>query len=537
MADIRLGIDFGTSNTTGVLHRPDLPAEALLFEGSPLLPSAVHAGADGGLHVGVDALHAARSDPAGFEPHPKRRVDDGSMLLGGHDYPVEDIFAAVLAKVAQRCREVAGTGGAAVTVTHPAYWGATRRERLRTAAERAGMPGARLVPEPVAAAAFYLHRAGQSVPDGGVMVVFDFGAGTLDVTAVRRDGGELTVLAVDGLADVGGVDVDEAVVQHLRATQPDPETWARLLAPETAGDRRQARLFREDVRLAKERLSRQSRTDLHIPLLDRDVHLTRAELEALTAPLLERAVDTTRAVIGAAGLEPGEVSAVFLVGGAARMPLVATMLHRALGRAPVLTDQVEQAVAHGAILVPAEAAAPSEPAAVVAAPHEDGPVEPVDVRRAGTRTEASRKAARGAWITIAFTLFGTAFMLTGTIAGIGAGSISGVAGFGLFTVLFVIWLLAGVSQLRDARRGKSWRYRVRVGPSSLLIAQGDRVQSWSRADLLTADLLDKRTPLLRLRTVPGKGGLIRVPLHDLPPIDKERLRTALAAFRERPPGA
>jgi molecular chaperone DnaK (HSP70) len=61
----RLGIDFGTSHTAAILRWPDGHSRPLLFDGSPLLPSAVYAEPGGRLLVGRDAIHAARLDRPG----------------------------------------------------------------------------------------------------------------------------------------------------------------------------------------------------------------------------------------------------------------------------------------------------------------------------------------------------------------------------------------------------------------------------------------------------------------------------------------
>src|SRR3954465_4676828 len=87
-----LGIDFGTSNTVAVARWPDGRARPLLVDGSPLLPSAVYAEPGGELNVGRDAVHSARLDPARFEPNPKRRIDDGTVLLGEQEFAVVDLI-------------------------------------------------------------------------------------------------------------------------------------------------------------------------------------------------------------------------------------------------------------------------------------------------------------------------------------------------------------------------------------------------------------------------------------------------------------
>ena len=81
MADssFRLGIDFGTSNTVAVLRWPDGRTKALLFDGAPILPSAVYVAEDGGILSGRDAVHSARLQPHRFEPYPKRRIDEQTV--------------------------------------------------------------------------------------------------------------------------------------------------------------------------------------------------------------------------------------------------------------------------------------------------------------------------------------------------------------------------------------------------------------------------------------------------------------------------
>jgi molecular chaperone DnaK len=97
--EARLGIDFGTSTTVAVIAFPGREPRPLLFDGSPLLPSAVCVDATGRLVVGRDALHTALANPAAFEPHPKRCVDDGTVLLGDTELSVDSLFEVVLRRV------------------------------------------------------------------------------------------------------------------------------------------------------------------------------------------------------------------------------------------------------------------------------------------------------------------------------------------------------------------------------------------------------------------------------------------------------
>ncbi|AEV88282.1 heat shock protein Hsp70 [Actinoplanes sp. SE50] len=352
-----LGIDFGTSNTVAVARWPDGRARPILVDGSPLLPSAVFAQADGTVLVGRDAVHSARLEPARFEPNPKRRVDDGSVLLGEQEFEVVDLITAVLARVVEEWHRAVGPYRPETTLTCPATWGATRRTLLAEAAARAGLSGVRLVAEPVAAATYFAEVLGRDVPIGSVLMVHDFGAGTFDASLVSRTATGFEVLAVDGRDDLGGLDVDAALVEHLRG-----DSWQRVLEPSTVEERRARRALWDDVRIAKERLSRAQSADFVVPLLDTEVHLTREELEQVARPVLEQTVRITQNLLKFADLPEGRLAGVFLVGGASRIPLMATLLHRELGEPPVVIEQPELVVAEGSILAQA-ALLTSEPAA------------------------------------------------------------------------------------------------------------------------------------------------------------------------------
>jgi Ethanolamine utilization protein EutJ (predicted chaperonin) len=346
-----LGIDFGTTHTVAVLIRDDGRAEPLLFESSPLLPSAVYAQPDGRLLVGRDAERAARADPARFEPHPKRRIDEGRVLLGDTDHAVTDLLAAALGRVHEEARRVLGAVPDRVVVTHPAGWAARRRELLAEAVRTAGFAAARFVAEPVAAAAYFAVVLRHQVPDGHAVVVYDFGGGTFDISVVRRRGDDWEVVAAAGLDDVGGVDLDAAVVEWAgeASAARGTEAWTRLSAPAGAADRRHRRHLWEDARAAKEQLARANTADLAVPIVDADVHLTREEFERLARPWLERTVALTTSTLFTSAVTADRLAGVFLVGGSSRIPLVATLLHRALGVAPVAIEQPELVVAQGSV--------------------------------------------------------------------------------------------------------------------------------------------------------------------------------------------
>lgn len=352
---VAVAVDFGTTSTCVALSVNDEPARIVVIDGSPLMPSAVYA--DGRtLFVGAEADRQASLDPSRYEPTPKRRIDEGSLLLGDTVVPVLRAIAAVLSRAVREARMVVGGLPVDVLVlTHPADWGAVRVQLL-VSAGRGLASVVRTLPEPVAAAV--QHGAG--LKDGAVLAVLDVGAGTADVSVLRRDDGRFRVLATRGDPSFGGADVDQLLMDELgtRLTAEQRPHWDAVTRGQGLEDRRLRRALRIDVRGAKESLSRHSYADVPLPGRLPDAHVTRADLERLIRGRVATVVDMLTGALRDAGALGGAGSGVgsecgagvFLVGGSSRIPLFVTMVHQRLGVLPVSTDQPETVVARGALL-------------------------------------------------------------------------------------------------------------------------------------------------------------------------------------------
>ncbi len=353
-----LSVDLGTSNTVAVLSAHGRPPRVVDVDGASMMPSAVFAAEDGTLVVGRDAERRARLDPARFEPNPKRRVDEGTLLLGDQVVPVTDALAGVLRRVVdETSRQLGGKKPDEVRLTHPAQWGPVRRNVLLSAARQAGAgSNLVLVPEPVAAAAHFASFPGQSLTPGQALAVYDLGAGTFDVAIVGATQNGFVVLAEAGLPDLGGLDVDQALLEHVgrQVSVRDPGRWQSLLRPVSTGDRRAQRALREDVKAAKESLSRHPQTEVPLPEPFDDVLVTRVELEALIRPGMLRSVELLAGTIRSTGMSPERLVGIYLVGGSSRIPLIATLIAENLRVVPTSLDQPETAVALGAHHVPQE---------------------------------------------------------------------------------------------------------------------------------------------------------------------------------------
>ncbi|MDS0132360.1 MULTISPECIES: type VII secretion-associated protein [unclassified Amycolatopsis] len=371
---VRVAVDFGTSSTCVVASVNGREPQVVVIDGQPLMSSAVYAAADGTLFVGQEAERQAAVDPSRYEPNPKRRIDEGELLLGENVLRVTDVVHAVLGRAVSEARRLAGDAEVDLLVlTHPADWGAIRTRLLRQAAGGLAREVA-LVPEPVAAAVYHAATfAPQDVTNdrtvefsgrpGDALAVLDLGGGTVDVSVVRRlpetardragrpQRGGFQVLATRGDPSFGGADIDQALLEHVGSlvSAADPGAWRELVEGRELADRRRRRVLRQDVRGAKETLSRHAYTDVPMPPPFADAHVTREDLERLIAAPLGRAVELTVAAIGDAGLRPKQLTAIFLVGGSSRIPMISRLVHERTGVVPTSLDQPETVVARGAL--------------------------------------------------------------------------------------------------------------------------------------------------------------------------------------------
>ncbi|MFK0243660.1 type VII secretion-associated protein [Amycolatopsis azurea] len=371
---VRVAVDFGTSSTCVVASINGREPQVVVVDGQPLMSSAVYAAPDGTLFVGQEAERQAAVDPSRYEPNPKRRIDEGDLLLGDNVLRVTDVVHAVLKRAVTEARRLAGDAEVELLVlTHPADWGATRTRLLRQAAGGLARQVA-LVPEPVAAAVY--HAATFAPADlnsertvefsgrpGDALAVLDLGGGTVDVSVVQRMPGSpadrsspakragFQVLATRGDPSFGGADVDQALLEHVGSlvSSVDPPEWRKLVEGRELTDRRRRRVLRQDVRGAKETLSRHAYTDVPMPPPFADAHVTREDLERLIAGPLGRAVELTVGAIGDSGLRPKQLTAIFLVGGSSRIPMVSRLVHERTGVVPTTLDQPETVVARGAL--------------------------------------------------------------------------------------------------------------------------------------------------------------------------------------------
>jgi len=332
-----LGIAVGTANSgTAVVTASDAATDEPTFD-TTSRPTRLHVSPDGSVAFPDASTPPAGTPITGFV----ERVGDPVGLLGddGRVHLGEDLFAAAAAALVDTAPDTD-----AVIVTHPTAWSSYTVGALESALERAGV-SARVVPEAVACVQ-WLQRSRGGLDDG-VVVVYDLGASTLDITVVRT-GAEPSVLGKPIRSeDFGGAHFDHLVTRYVLDTVADRVT---NLDPSDAATTDALTQLRRNCAAAKEALSTDTETVIPVALPGyvTDVRLVRSELEDLIRPALVSSLELVREALRSAEIEVSDVGWVLPAGGGGAIPLVAELVSSGLGLTVAATPDPALTAALGA---------------------------------------------------------------------------------------------------------------------------------------------------------------------------------------------
>ncbi len=221
-----LGIDLGTTWTAAAVWRNERATIVNLGTRQAAVPSIVYLGPDGGVLVGEAADRRVLTEPERVARQFKRRIGDPApILVGGAPHSAELLTSKLLRWVVDAVASREGEMPTTITITHPANWGAYKKDLLEQAVHLAGLSGPgnptiRLLSEPEAAA---IHYAGtERVEPGQAVAVYDLGGGTFDSAVLRATGDSFAILgAPEGIERLGGIDFDAAVMGHVMRRSED----------------------------------------------------------------------------------------------------------------------------------------------------------------------------------------------------------------------------------------------------------------------------------------------------------------------------
>jgi molecular chaperone DnaK len=351
-----IGIDLGTSNSAAAVMIGGKPVVIPSAEGTSLygksFPSIVAFTKDGQLLVGEPARRQMITNPEGTIIAAKRKMGtDYKFKVYGKEYTPQQISAFILQKIKRDAEAFLGEKIEEAVITVPAYFNDNQRQATKDAGEIAGLKVRRLIPEPTAAALAYgLDKADKDYK----IMVFDLGGGTLDVTIMEMGGGVFEVKATAGDTQLGGTDMDNALVDYI-VNKFKEETGIDLRNDKMAMAR-----VREAAEKAKIELSSVLTTEINLPFIAYDAKnnepknlvmtLTRAKLEEIVRPIVERCREPMMQALRDAKMKPEDIDKIILIGGPTRMPIVREFVKEVMGKEPERGVDPMEAVAIGAAI-------------------------------------------------------------------------------------------------------------------------------------------------------------------------------------------
>ena len=372
MASKIIGIDLGTTNSCVAVVEGGEPKVIINEEGTRTTPSVV-AFLKGGdeVLVGGTAKRQAVANPENTVYSTKRLMgrrfeeissetdglaygvvksskSDAWIEVEGKQYSPPQVSAHILMKLKKAAEDYLGSSVQEAVITVPAYFNDSQRQATKDAGKIAGLEVKRIINEPTAAALAY----GFDKKKEGMIVVYDLGGGTFDVSVLEVGNNVIEVKSTNGDTHLGGDDFDKRVIDYI-VSEFKKDSGVDLGADKMATQR-----LREAAEKAKVELSNTVETEINLPFITADasgpkhlvMKMTRSKFEQLIEDLVKGTLRPCEQALKDAGLRSGEISEVILVGGSTRIPLVQKVVTDFFGKDPSKGINPDEVVALGAAI-------------------------------------------------------------------------------------------------------------------------------------------------------------------------------------------
>jgi molecular chaperone DnaK len=367
-----IGIDLGTTNSCVAVMDGSEPRVIENAEGARTTPSMI-AFADGERLVGQPAKRQAVTNPENTLFAIKRLIGrrfkdkstkdfadlvpfeligakngDAWVKVQGEEFSPSQISSFVLRKLKEDAEAFLGETVTQAVITVPAYFNDAQRQATKDAGKIAGLEVLRIINEPTAAALAY----GLDRKESGLVVVYDLGGGTFDVSILEVGDGVFEVKSTNGDTFLGGEDFDHAIIEYLA------DEFKSSDGIDLRGDKLALQRLKEAAEKAKIELSSSVQTDVNLPFITADasgpkhlnIKLSRAKLEQLVEELVARTMKPCQAALKDAGVKASEIDEVILVGGMTRMPKIIEKVKEFFGTEPHRGVNPDEVVASGAAI-------------------------------------------------------------------------------------------------------------------------------------------------------------------------------------------
>ena len=365
-----IGIDLGTTNSCVAVMEGSDPIVVQNSEGQRTTPSIV-AFTDKGRLVGQPAKNQVVTNPENtiysikrfvgrrfaevpeeIKMVPYQVIDSGNdvrVVAQGKNYSPPEISAAVLQKMKETAERYLGDTVTEAVITVPAYFNDSQRQATKDAGKIAGLEVRRIVNEPTAAALAYgLNKEGKEER----IAVYDLGGGTFDISILELGDGVFEVKSTNGDTHLGGDNFDQRVIDWLI------DKFKNEYGIDLSQDRMALQRLKEAAEKAKIELSGTETTEINLPFITADqsgpkhlqYSLARSTFEQMIGDLIDATADPCRQAMRDAGVDPGAIDQVVLVGGSTRIPAVQKLVEEVFGKEPNRGVNPDEVVAIGAAI-------------------------------------------------------------------------------------------------------------------------------------------------------------------------------------------
>ncbi len=344
-----VGIDLGTTNSVVAILDGGEPRVIANAEGHRTTPSVVAFGKGAEVLVGDQAKRQAITNPDKTVRSVKRHMGtDWSITADGKDYTAQEISARILQKLKRDAEQYLGEPVTEAVITVPAYFGDAQRQATTEAGQIAGLEVLRIVNEPTAASLAY----GLDKNNDEIILVYDLGGGTFDVSVLEIGEGVFEVKATSGDTNLGGDDWDERIIDWL------VKNFKNDHGVDLSKDAMALTRLKEAAEKAQIELSSVSETEINLPFItatnEGPIHLlqrlSRSEFEQMTEDLVERTRAPFQRAVKDAGIGVDQIDHIVLVGGSTRMPSVRELVKELAGKDPHQGVNPDEVVALGAAI-------------------------------------------------------------------------------------------------------------------------------------------------------------------------------------------
>ncbi len=359
-----VGIDLGTTNSLVAIIHPDTGKAIALKEhdSASLVPSVIYFDEQGNVKVGEEARPYLLSAPERTIFSSKRLmgksyadiketssflayklIDDGTenlvkVQVGEKFYSPVELSSFILKELKQRAEHILKTPVNKAVITVPAYFNDAQRQATRDAGKLAGLDVLRIINEPTAASLSY--GIGLNKEENATVAVYDLGGGTFDISILSIADGIFNVLSTHGNTNLGGDDMDRAVVDY----------WAKQinLTAEDLSNSNVAQQLRLKAEEAKKHLSNNENFETNFK--DQKLQLSKAQFNEIIKPIVDTTLESCKSALKDAALEVSEINTILLVGGSTRVPLVKETLAEFFKKPVNDTVNPDEVVALGAAI-------------------------------------------------------------------------------------------------------------------------------------------------------------------------------------------